>query len=123
MFTSPPQPARTTSRLARIWTIVTLLASVLVMLACTQVTRLEKAPASNLRLEVLFQGGLTPGSQVTVAVTIVTSSAAWVEFAGHQKRTCNGVTIPEVDSAQHNAPPTRMAVVPRQPAAGAYTFV
>jgi hypothetical protein len=123
MLTPPPRPARTTRRLARIWTIVTLLASVLVMLACMQVTRLEKAPASILRMEVFFQGGLVPASQVKISVSITTTPNAWVQFAGHQKLTCNGVTISEVDSGRSNDPPTRAATIPRQPPGGAYTFV
>jgi hypothetical protein len=37
--------------------------------------------------------------------------------------TCNGVTIPEVDSGRSIDPPTRAVTVPRQPPGGAYTFV
>jgi hypothetical protein len=107
MLTSPSHPARTTPRLSRIWTTLTLIAAVLMMLACMQVTTLKTAPASILRLEVLLDGGLAPTSQVKVAVTIITTSSAWVKFAGHQKLTCNGVTIPEVDSPQANEPPVQ----------------
>jgi hypothetical protein len=123
MHTPLPRPARTTRQLARIWTALVLLAAVFVMLACMQVTRLEKAPASNLRLEVLFQGGLVSASQVKISVSITTNPNAWVEFAGHQKLTCNGVTIPEKDSGKSSDPPIRTVTIPRQPPGDAYTFV
>jgi hypothetical protein len=88
---SPPRPRF--ARPTRLWITLILLASILILLACMQVTKLERAPASILRLEVLFQGGLTQGSQVTIAVVITTTSNAWAQFAGHQKLTCDGVTI------------------------------
>jgi hypothetical protein len=123
MLTSPPRPAHTTRRLARIWTIVTLLAAVLMLLACMSVAKLKAAPATTLQLTVVLQGGLVSASQVKISVYITTTPNAWVRFAGHQKLTCNGVNIPEVVSLNSNGPPTRTVTIPRQPPGGAYTFV
>jgi hypothetical protein len=123
MLTSPPHPAHTTRRLARTWTTLTLLAAVLMMLACMSVAKLKAAPATNLNLSVVFEGGLAQVSKVKISVYITTTPNAWVQFAGHQKLSCNGVTIPEMDSGRSNDPPIRTVTIPRQPPGGAYTFV
>ena len=123
MLTSPPRPAHTTRRLARLWTTLTLLAALLMILACMSVAKLKAAPATTLQLTVVLQGGLVPASQVKISVYITTTPNAWVQFAGHQKLTCNGVNIPEVDSLNSNGPPTRTVTIPRQPHGGSYMFV
>jgi hypothetical protein len=102
---------------------VTLLASVLLLLACMSVTKLKAAPATTLQLTVVLQGGLVSASQVKISVYITTTPNTWVQFAGHQKLTCNGVNIPEVASLISNGPPTRTVIIPRQPPGGSYTFV
>ena len=99
---TPPHPTHTTLGLARIWTMLTLLAAVLMILACMSVAKLKAAPATTLQLAVVLQGGLVPALQVKISVYITTTPNAWVQFAGHQKLTCNGVNI------RKSFPSTRM---------------
>jgi hypothetical protein len=92
------------------------------VLACTQVTTLDKAPASALRIYVRFQGALVAGSLTTVDVNVSDDKGSQVAFTGGQRIAVDGVTIPEQDSGNQHAPPVRSATVGREAPGGSYTL-
>jgi hypothetical protein len=94
-----------------------------VILACTSVTALDRAPAPALRITVIFTGVLIPGATTSVTVLVNDAHNNPVAFTGGQRLTINGIMIPEQDSGQHT-PPLRKVTVPRVVAGtNTYTFV
>jgi hypothetical protein len=65
-----------------------------VILACTQSVRLDKAPATILRLELHFAHALVPGPTTEVTLSTFTDPNNYVEaFTGGQTLSIDGVTL------------------------------
>jgi hypothetical protein len=119
-----PHPLRTPrSPVSRLRALLVALAVIPLALACTNVTSLDSASASSLRVNIFFTGALAPGENATVSVQVMDAHGDYVAFTGGQQFAIDGETIPEHDTGQHT-PPTRTLMFGREaPGGSSYTFV
>jgi hypothetical protein len=107
--------------IVRLRALLVAVALIPVLLACSNVTSLDSAPASALRITVLFAGALIPGATTTVTVSVDDAHRNPIVFTGGPRMSINGVAIPETDQQMALS---RTVTIPRVAAGtNAYTFV